>query len=109
MKRKWTGYLFKALIAFVCGWAILLAAALIYIKVNKQKIVASVEASLANKISGSIKFADFVIDPFHNFPGVCIDIMEFHLRDSSFSNHQHELVFAQHIYMGFGMLELLTG
>ena len=109
MKRKWIGYVFKALIAFVCGWFILLAAALIYIKVNKQKIVASVQASLTKKVSGSISFADFTIDPFHNFPGVSIDVKDFHLRDSFFQNHQHELVNAQHVYMGFGILELLTG
>ena len=109
MKRKWIGYLFKALIAFICGWIILLAAALIYIKINKQKIVASVQASLAKKVSGNISFADFAIDPFHNFPGVSIDVKEFHLQDSSFHNHQHELVYAQHVYMGFGILELLTG
>jgi len=109
MRRKWIRYLFKAVIAFVCGWIILLAAALIYIKVEKQKIVASVEAGLAKKVSGTISFADFTIDPFHNFPGVSIDVKEFHLQDSSFHNHQHELVFAQHIYMGFGILELLSG
>jgi hypothetical protein len=109
MKRKWIEYVFKALIAFVCGWFILLAAALIYIKVNKQKIVASVQASLTKKVSGSISFADFTIDPFHNFPGVSIDVKDFHLRDSFFQNHQHELVYAQHVYLGFGILELLTG
>jgi hypothetical protein len=109
MKRKWIGYVLKALIAFVCGWMILLAAALVYIKINKQKIVASVQASLTKKVSGSISFADFTIDPFHNFPGVSIDVKDFHLRDSSFQNHQHEFVYAQHVYMGFGILELLTG
>jgi len=109
MKRKWIGYLLKALIAFLCGWIILLAAALIYIKINKQKIVASVRASFTKKVSGSMTFADFTIDPFHNFPGVSIDVKDFHLRDSSFQNHQRELVYAQHIYMGFGILELLTG
>jgi len=109
MKRKWIGYLLKALVAFLCGWIILLAAALIYIKINKQKIVASVQASLTKKVSGSISFADFAIDPFHNFPGVSIDVKEFHLRDSSFQNHQHEFVYAQHVYMGFGIVELLTG
>ena len=61
------------------------------------------------KVSGNITFADFAIDPFHNFPGISIDVKEFHLQDSSFHNHQHELVYAQHIYMGFGIIELLTG
>jgi AsmA-like protein len=109
MKRKWIRYLLKALIAFVCGWMILLAAALIYIKINKQKIVASVRASFTKKVSGNISFADFAIDPFHNFPGISIDVKEFHLQDSTFHSHQHELVYAQHIYMGFGIIELLTG
>ena len=109
MKRKWIGYVFKALIAFICAWILLLAAGLVYIKINKQKIVASVQASLAKKVSGNISFADFAIDLLHNFPGISIDVKEFHLQDSSFHNHQHELVYAQHIYMGFGILELLTG
>lgn len=109
MKRKWTGYILKALIAFVCAWALLLAAALVYIKINKQTIVAAVRTELAKKISGHLTFADFSIDPFHNFPGISIDVRDFHLQDSSFDNHRHELLYAQHIYMGFGILELLTG
>jgi hypothetical protein len=109
MKRKWIRYVLKALIAFVCAWIILLGAALVYIKVNKQQIVASVQASLAKKISGKISFADFAIDLIHNFPGVSIDVRDFHLQDSAFHSHQHELMYGQHIYMGFGILELLTG
>jgi AsmA-like protein len=86
-----------------------MAAGLVYIKINKQEIVASVRATLAKKISGNVTFADFAIDPFHNFPGVSIDVKEFHLKDSSFPNHQHELIYARHVYMGFGILELLSG
>lgn len=109
MKRKWIRYILAGAAACVLIWALLLAAALVYVKVNKETIIASVQSDLTKKISGKISFDDLAIDPFHNFPGVTIGLRNVHLQDSSFDVHKKELLAVQHIYMGFGILDLLTG
>lgn len=109
MKRKWTRYILGAVIACIGIWALLLIAALVYVKINRDHIIASVQTDVARKISGKITFDDFAIDLFHNFPGVSIGIRNVHLQDSSFKDHKKELLAVEHIYMGFGILDLLAG
>lgn len=109
MIRKWIRYTVGAIIACVALWALLLAIALIYIKVNKQNIVDSVKATVGKKISGTINFDDFHIDLFQNFPGISINVKNVSLRDSLFSIHKKELAHVQMVYMGFGIIDLLSG
>ena len=109
MKRKWIRYIIGALVAFISVWILLLAAALVYVKINKENIIASVQSDITKKISGKISFDDLTIDPIHNFPGISIGVRNLHVQDSDFNNHKKELLFAQHLYLGFGILDVLTG
>jgi hypothetical protein len=109
MKRKWIRYTIRAIFACVAIWILLLAIAFFYIRVNKETIVASVRLSLSKKITGNINFDDITIDLFKNFPGISIDVKNVHVRDSLFDSHKKELVSVSHIYMGFGILDLIAG
>jgi len=109
MRRKWIKYTAGAIIACAALWLLLLAIAVIYIRVNKQKIVDSVKSTVGKKISGTINFDDFHIDLFQNFPGVSINVKNVHLRDRLFSSHKKELVNVNMVYMGFGIIDLLRG
>jgi len=109
MRRKWIRYIAGAIIACAALWALLLAIALVYIKINKQNIVDSVKSTIGKKISGTINFDDFHIDLFENFPGVSINVKNVHLRDSLFASHKKELANVKMVYMGFGIIELLSG
>lgn len=95
--------------ACVCAWILLLVAAFAYVKINKERIVAAVRADITKKITGKISFGDLTIDIIKNFPGISIDVENFHLQDSSFARHRKELLRARHLYMGFDILQLLTG
>ncbi len=107
--KKWIRYISRVFIACIITWALLLVIALIYIRVNKENIVTSVKSDLNKKISGKIIFDDLTIDLFQNFPGVSINVKNVRILDSLFDLHKKELLHVQHIYMGFGILELLTG
>src|SRR5258708_23000970 len=109
MKRKWMKYILRGIVVCISVWILLFAVAFVYIKINKENIIASVKSDLARKISGKIVFDDLNIDLFQNFPGVSIEVNNVHVQDSLFYNHKKELLNVQHIYMGFGTLDLLTG
>src|SRR5205814_8707562 len=109
MKRKWIRYILTGVLTCILIWGLLLIAALVYVKINKESIIASVESDIKRKISGKINFDDLTIDPFHNFPGVTLGLRNVHLQDSSFHANKKELLAVQHIYMGFGILDLLAG
>ncbi len=107
MKRKWLMYITRAVITGLGLWILLLAIAFVYIRMNKENIVTSIRAAVTKKISGSIIFDDLTIDLFQNFPGISIDVKNVQVRDSLFDLHKRELLHVQHIYMGFGIFDLL--
>jgi hypothetical protein len=109
MKKKWIRYVAGAIIVCAALWAVLLAIALIYIRINKEEIVASVKSAVSKKILGTINFNDFHIDLFQNFPGISINVKSVHLRDPLFSAHKKELANIGEVYMGFGIIDLLMG
>jgi hypothetical protein len=109
MKRKWIRYTIRAIFACVALWILLLAIAFFYIRANKETIVASVRSNIADKISGKIIFDDLTLDLFQNFPGISIDVKNVHVRDSLFDRHKKELINVKHIYMGFGILDVIAG
>jgi len=109
MKRKWIKYTIGGLLICIGLWALLLAIAFFYIRSNKQKILNGVQADLSEKISGQITFNDLSADFFENFPGISVALTNVSVKDSLFSIHKHELLNVQHVYVGFGILDILTG
>ncbi|HEV8284003.1 MAG TPA: AsmA-like C-terminal region-containing protein [Chitinophagaceae bacterium] len=109
MKKKWTKYLVRGALSFIFLWILLFAIAVIYIRIKREDIVASIRSDLNKKISGKISFDDLAIDLFQNFPEVSIDVKNVRVQDSSYVFHKKELLHVKHIYTGFGILELLSG
>ena len=109
MPKKWIRYITKTVIAFAALWILLLAIAFVYIELNKEAIVSSVRVSLNKKITGAIDFKSLTIDLFNNFPGISIDVKNVHIKDSLFNRHRKELLSANVISMGFGLIDLVFG
>jgi hypothetical protein len=108
-RKNWWKYILKGLAVFIICWLLLIVAAYLYITINKNKIVAGVQAGLNKKINGAISFGSLEFDLLHNFPTVSIDISDLHLRDSLYSQHKKELLYIKHVYVGFGLYDLLLG
>ena len=109
MRKKWIRYVLWALIAFVAIWLLVFTIAFFYIKIRKDAIVSALRITLNEKITGRITFDDLTIDLFKNFPGISIDVKNFHIRDSSFDNHKRELMRVNVVSMGFGLVDLIAG
>jgi len=109
MKRKWIKYIIRAVALCLVVWMLLLAIAFFYIKSNKQKIINLIKSDIGQRISGQISFDGLSINFFQNFPGISVDLENVHLADSLFSLNKRELLSVQHLYIGFGILDLLIG
>src|SRR5215510_6088068 len=108
MKRKWIKYAVRTVIAVVATWMLFLGIAYFYIKTHKQKLISAVKDDIGKKISGEIDFSELTVDFFQNFPNVSIDLTDLRLHDSLFSLHKKELLRMQHVYIGFGILNLFS-
>ena len=108
MKRKWIKYGVRAIIAVIVAWLLFVGIAFFYIKTNKQKLISAVKADIGKKISGEIDFSELSVDFFQNFPNVAVDLTNLSLHDSLFSFHKKELLHVQHVYIGFGILNLFS-
>jgi len=109
MKKKWIKYILRTIIVCLATWLLLLVIAFLYIKINKTQIIASLRSGIEKRISGNIRFDDLSVDLIQNFPGVSINIKNLHIRDSTADPHKKELLQVKNVYMGFGIIELLTG
>src|ERR1043166_8052076 len=108
MKRKWIKYGVRAIIAVIVAWLLFVGIAFFYIKTNKQKLISAVKPDIGKKISGEIDFSELSVDFFQNFPNVAVDLTSLSLHDSLFSFHKKELLHVQHVYIGFGILNLFS-
>ncbi|HEY1870735.1 MAG TPA: AsmA family protein, partial [Chitinophagaceae bacterium] len=109
MKKKWIRYAAGAIGACIVAWIILLAVGFFYVQSQKEKLIASIEKDISQKISAKPSFDDLSVDFFQNFPGISISLKNVHLQDSLSSLRKKELLSVQHFYLGFGLFDLLTG
>ncbi|HEY0432894.1 MAG TPA: AsmA-like C-terminal region-containing protein [Chitinophagaceae bacterium] len=107
-KRKWLKYSLIAIGSILLAWALLLVIAVIYLRSNKEKIIATIRSGISERISGTVTFDDLSIDLFRNFPGISADLRNFHLKDSLYPVHRKELFKAKDVYVGFGLLDLFS-
>ena len=107
MKRKWIKYTVRTIIAVIIAWILFLGIAFFYIKTHKQKLITAIKDDIEKKISGEIEFSGLTVDFFQNFPNISVDLTNLSLHDSLFSSHGKELLHMQHIYVGFGLFQLI--
>src|SRR5215831_13183684 len=109
MKKKWVRYTVGAIGACIAAWIILLAIGFFYVKSQKEKLIATIEEDISQKLAAKLSFDDLSVDFFQNFPGISVDLKNVHLQDSLFNFHKKELLRVQHFYVGFGLIDLFTG
>lgn len=109
MKKKWIRYTAGAIGACIVAWIILLAICFFYVQSQKEKLIASIEKDISQKITAKLSFDDLTIDFFQNFPGISIHLKNVRLQDSMSGFRKKELLSVQHFYVGFGPFDLLAG
>ena len=91
------------LIVIVC----LYAAAYIYLRVNKDKIIRQLTEQAGRKLNGKLTIGDADISLFRTFPGISIQINDISLTDTVFAQHGHAFFSAKSVYVKISLWKLL--
>ncbi len=80
-----------------------------YINHNNQKILATILNQLNSNVNGKIEVNSMETTLFKGFPGVSVSLKKVQLRDSLWSQHQHDLLKAEDIEVSLNVFSLITG
>jgi uncharacterized protein involved in outer membrane biogenesis len=87
----------------------LLAAVYVLAQVYKKEILAEVNKSINEGLSGELAIGDIHYTLFSHFPSLSLTLEDAVLLDSLHSVHKQELFRAEKIYLQLEILKLLSG
>ena len=91
------------LIVVVC----LYAAAYIYIRVNKAKIIRQLTEQAGKKLNGKLTIGDADISLFRTFPKISVVIKDISLTDTMFAQHGHPFFTAKELFANLNIFKLM--
>jgi len=89
----------------ICLWIFLWA----YITYHKAGIIEKVKAEINQQINGKVDIENLATDFFHHFPNISISLGNVSIRDSLWSQHQHDFLKAEKIFIRLDFFSLFTG
>ncbi len=108
--NKWIKYSLRilaalvaiVLIAFIGGW--------IYLKEHKKQVISFIEEEAKKGLNGgTVHIKDINIGFKHTFPRIAFTIDSLTLRDSLWSQHHHDLIYASRLYATLDFFKLIVG
>lgn len=106
--RKILSYLLRAFLILVAIFILVWVFFFAYLTFNKNKIISKVKTQLNQQIKGSISIGDLKPDFLHTFPFPAIKISDVVIRDSLWSQHHHDFLNTQTIYVRLKPLSLFS-
>ncbi len=105
MRKK----ILKGILAVIVLLFLAIAASLIYVQVNKEKILADAINKLRERVNGELIVGKQEISLFRNFPFPSVHLKDVALRDVNFSQHGHTFLEAKEVYLSLNVLKALKG
>lgn len=114
-KHKFS-YLNKSLRYTLKAFAILLVFLLaayivivLYVTVNKQKIIKQVTEEVGKKLSGTVSIKNIELSFFSHFPQVSVLLHNVTITDTMFAQHHHPFFQGENVYVGLSIMRLIKG
>src|SRR6185437_1358603 len=86
-------------LAVLTGLLILLSlGGWIYLRKHKAEIIRYVKTESAKNLDGDLSIGNISASLFHTFPKVSVEVDDVRLRDSRWSEHHHDLLYARKAY-----------
>lgn len=99
MVRKLVRYGLKA-IGIILGFLLILwAILLIYITVNKKKLIGKISSAIQKRTHGDVKIGGLSVSFIRTFPILSLQLTDVELRDSLYYIHHKNLLKAENIYL----------
>jgi len=102
-------YLLRAIGGILLLFLIGIASAWIYISNNKSSILKKINIELNSRIRGKIFIGDVHTGIVHTFPKISVELDTITIRDSLWSQHRHDLLRAEKVYLTLSLFKLIFG
>ena len=102
-------YAFKG---FAVLLVVLLAAYIVvvlYVTVNKQKIIRQVTQEVGKKLSGNVSIQNIELSFFSHFPQVSVVLHNVTITDTMFAQHHHPFFQGENVYVRLSIMRLVKG
>ncbi len=109
MKKKLVSRIRNTLLVSFALLLLLFAGGYVIAQVYKDEILAEVQKTINEKISGTLEIEDINFTIFHHFPSFSLSLQNAVLRDSMFQAHQTELFRAEKLLLQIEWIKLLRG
>jgi hypothetical protein len=109
LDRRYKRIITRILIGAVATILLIWGGIFVYVKVNKQKLLARVSKMASEKLKGQLTIQDLGVNFLVNFPYLTLRLEGVSLRDSLYSQHKKELLKAGKLFVSAPTLQLLTG
>ena len=83
------------------------AALAVYVEKNKDDLLKKAQTEINSRISGTLQIGRVDISLFRHFPSITLRLTDVTLRDSAWSQHQHDLLQAGDVYVSASLFRSL--
>lgn len=109
LDRRYKRIIIRILIGTLATILLVWGAIYIYVKVNKEKLLARVSKMAQEKLKGELIIEDLGVNFLVNFPYITLRLEGVSLRDSLYKQHKKELIRAEKLFISAPTFQLLTG
>ena len=85
----------------------LVVAVVLYVSINKQKIIRQVTAEISNQINGRVNIGNIELSFIRNFPHVSVLLQNVSITDSLFNLHHNTFFKGKEIFVSIDVLKLI--
>jgi hypothetical protein len=80
----------------------------LYVSINKQKIIRQVTAEISDRLNGKVAIDNIELSFFRNFPHISVLLHNVSITDTLFNTHHHTFFKGKEIFVSIDVLKLLN-
>ena len=100
-------YLFRILKIFLAVVVTLVVAVVIYVSVNKKKIIRQVTSEISDQLNGHVVIGNMELSFFRNFPHISVLLHDVSITDTLFNTHHHTFFSGKEVFVSIDVLKLI--
>ena len=93
---------------FLAVILLLVIAVVLYVSINKQKIIRQVTAEISNHLNGRVNIGNVELSFLRNFPHISVLLHNVSITDSMFNTHHHTFFKGKEIFVSIDVLKLIN-
>ncbi|HEX6429201.1 MAG TPA: AsmA family protein, partial [Niastella sp.] len=105
--KKHLRYLFKILKIFLAVVLVLVVTVIVYVSINKQKIIRQVTTEISDHLNGRVNIGNIELSFLRNFPHISVLLHNVSITDTMFNTHHHTFFKGKEIFVSIDVLKLI--